>query len=809
MNAALDLSAITDLAGDAPAGLVFLLTAIIVTAALTAAVVMALSRRRGKDARDLVLMLEEMRSGRPRPRLEIDPRSAFAPIAESANRLAQDLGVRWSKAEAANEAFFALQEAARGYAVIATDADGDIRSLSPGAGQLFGWEEDAVVGRNASLLFDETAWKDLLPKLARKSLRERGVETRSLLARRDGTRFHARLLVRLLRGHTDEPSGFLLVVQDVTEQVKVEGDLRAAESRTRGILAGLPGGVAVVSGGRIVYANPGMRSLLDVAESDIEGFPLRERVATSHVLVVSDALTRLERDGGDAVEETVTLVDAEGRDRRNVRFVAVRHVHDGHPAALVLLRDETAERRTLRSLAAQEARLDAVLDSWDDAVLLVEGQGASARVRLANDAFIEMFDLKPADVAGITESDLAPLLSARGPDGEAAVGCLKAAQSSSPTGDTVTTDSRSLFFRAVSLSHAAAWEPMRMLVVRDVTAERAAASGRTEEVEQWKQRHESAVARYAELKKLHDEIEKGRADAEALNLELRTLDQMKSDLLANVSHELQTPLVSIRGYTEMISKGRLGPINDEQRKGLALSLKNIDRLIAMIDNLLAFARADRDSSVLNISTFPLMPVIDEAVALLTPRIEAKGLRVTRQVDDPSLSVRGDRDKILQVFLNLIGNAVKFNRDRGSVDVSARRGKPGFALVQVADTGPGIPKDDLERIFDRFYRAGDAQAQPAEGTGIGLAIVRNILRLHGCVITATSEPGEGTVLSFTLPVEGERTQRAPAPPVELPPPAPPKDEPDVPAPPRVVAPAPKRAEPAAGTERPRLRIIRRG
>jgi PAS domain S-box-containing protein len=723
--------------------------------------------------------------------------------------------VRWSKAEAANEAFFALQEAARGYAVIATDADGDIRSLSPGAGQLFGWEEDAVVGRNASLLFDEAAWKDLIPKLARRSLRERGVETRSTMARRDGSRFHARLTVRLLRGHSDEPSGFLLVVQDVTELVKVEGELRAAERRSRGILDSLPGGIAIVSEGRIVYANPGMRSLLDVPLGEIDGFPLRERVATSHVLVVQDALMRLSREGGDAAaEETVTLVDGEGRDRRNVRFVAVRHEHDGRPAVLVFLRDETAERRTLRTLAAQEARLDAVLDSWDDAVLLVEGDGPAARVRVANEAFVEMFGLNRADVVGIKEDDLQPLLSARGPEGEAAAACLTAAERSSPTGDTVSTDARTLFFRAVSLAHPQAGEPMRMLVVRDVTEERVFAATKSEEVEQWKNRHEAAVARYAELKKLHDELEAGRTAAEALNSELRTLDQMKSDLLANVSHELQTPLVSIRGYTEMISKGRLGPINEEQRKGLALSLKNIDRLIAMIDNLLAFARADRDSSALNITTFALLPLIDEAVALLGPRIDAKQLRVTRQVDDPNLTVRADRDKILQVFLNLIGNAVKFNRDRGSIDVSARRGKPGFALVQVGDTGPGIAKDDLERIFDRFYRAGETEAKPAEGSGIGLAIVRNILRLHGCVIHASSEPGEGTVLSFTLPIEGERIERAPAPPVELEPPEP-KEEPEAPAPPRRIEPEPRRSEPAArsgpkaAAERPRLRIIRRG
>src|SRR5262249_16888537 len=155
------------------------------------------------------------RSGRSRARLELDPGSPMAPIADSANRLAQDLGVRLARAETESEEFQALQEAARGYAVITTDVDGDVRAVSSGAVPLFGWDEDAITGRGAALLFDEAAWKDLLPKLARRSLRERGVETRSLMARRDGTRFHARVQVRMLRGGGEEGRGFLLVVQDI------------------------------------------------------------------------------------------------------------------------------------------------------------------------------------------------------------------------------------------------------------------------------------------------------------------------------------------------------------------------------------------------------------------------------------------------------------------------------------------------------------------------------------------------------------------------------------------------------------------
>jgi signal transduction histidine kinase len=626
------------------------------------------------------------------------------------------------------------------------------------------------------------------------------------MARRDGSQFPARLFVRTLRGHADEPSGFLLVVQDLTEQVKIENEARAAESRSRVILEELPEGVAVLERGRVVFANPTVRHLLEVEEHQLAGLLLLDRIATSHVLLVQDALSKLEAGAAQLpFDAIVTLRDGSGRPTREVRIVAAQHAHEGRPTILVVLRDESAARRIVRSLSAEESRLKAVVDAWDDAVLLVEDDASGARVRLANRAFVALFALPRSVVAGAAESEVLSALRARGNEGWAAAACL-AASSEGPASDRVDSDTRSLSFWAAPVTSEGSRQ-LRMLAVRDVTAHQSGERAQAAEAAQWRARHETVEASYASLRALHDDLTERREEAERLNTELRTLDAMKSDLLANVSHELQTPLVSVRGYTEMILKERLGSINDEQKKGLTLALKNIDRLIAMIDNLLAFARTDREAGELKVSAFPLAGVVDEALALLGEKIEAKALRVTRSVDDPPLTVQADRDKILQVFLNLIGNAVKFSRDRGSIEVSARPGKPGFALVQVCDMGVGIPKEDLEKIFDRFYQAGESASTPQEGTGIGLAIVRNILRLHGCVIQATSELGEGTVLSFTLPLAGERVETERRSSAIDTPQEPPREAPITPAPPKTDTPSePAKRETA---ERPRLRIIRRG
>jgi signal transduction histidine kinase len=244
-----------------------------------------------------------------------------------------------------------------------------------------------------------------------------------------------------------------------------------------------------------------------------------------------------------------------------------------------------------------------------------------------------------------------------------------------------------------------------------------------------------------------------------LNTELRSLDEMKSNLLTNVSHELHTPLVSIKGYTEMVLKRRLGPLTPEQERGLGVALKNIDRLIEMIDNLLSFSRIEKGETQLHLEDVPLWQIVDETIDLVGERIRKKSLSVTTQYETDELLVRGDRMKIGQVLVNLLTNAIKFNKEEGRITLTVRKGTKGFLEVEVADTGAGIPEEALDKIFERFYQADSSPSRKYEGTGIGLSIVRDILRLHGCTIRVRSQVGMGSVFTFTLPLA--RDQQVPA------------------------------------------------
>jgi signal transduction histidine kinase len=259
-----------------------------------------------------------------------------------------------------------------------------------------------------------------------------------------------------------------------------------------------------------------------------------------------------------------------------------------------------------------------------------------------------------------------------------------------------------------------------------------------------------------ELSETRAGLQEKNEQLERLNSELRSLDEMKSNLLANVSHELHTPLVSIKGYTEMILKRKLGPLTPEQERGLAVAQKNIDRLIELIDNLLSFARLETGETQLRVEDIPLFQLVDEAVDLVSERIRRRNLSVTTQYESDDLVVRGDRVKLGQVFTNLLTNAVKFNRDGGRIAIAARRGRGGFLDIEVADTGIGIPPEEQEKIFERFYQVESGPKRRYEGTGIGLAIVRDILRLHGGNIRVQSTPGQGSTFEFSLPL-GRKTE----------------------------------------------------
>jgi signal transduction histidine kinase len=228
----------------------------------------------------------------------------------------------------------------------------------------------------------------------------------------------------------------------------------------------------------------------------------------------------------------------------------------------------------------------------------------------------------------------------------------------------------------------------------------------------------------------------------------REVDRLKEEFLASVSHELRTPLTSVLGYAESLRAGDFGALDEEQVRALYVVERNAGRLNRLIDDLLLTARIESQSLDLQLEELDLSTLAVESVQAAEPGAEGQGVGLVLAVEP--VRVAGDRLRLGQLLDNLVSNAVKFTPDGGTVTVSLAS-REGEAVLEVADTGIGIPADEQERLFERFYRATTARDRSIEGTGLGLVIARAIAEAHGGRIGFESSEGEGTTFRVELPL----------------------------------------------------------
>jgi len=238
----------------------------------------------------------------------------------------------------------------------------------------------------------------------------------------------------------------------------------------------------------------------------------------------------------------------------------------------------------------------------------------------------------------------------------------------------------------------------------------------------------------------------------------RELDQMKSEFVSQVSHELRTPIVAMQHALAILVDEVAGPLTEEQKKFTSLTQRNLQRLNALINDLLDLSKLEAKKMELRLAFTSLSPVIGNVCETLDPWVQSKAITIMRRVPEDLPHVMCDPARMIQVLTNLLGNAIKFTPKQGRITVEAKLVKGGMVVqVSVTDTGIGIAKEDLPKLFSKFQQVGERTASDISGTGLGLAISKEIVELHrGRIWAESDEAKKGATFTFTLPLEASDT-----------------------------------------------------
>lgn len=232
---------------------------------------------------------------------------------------------------------------------------------------------------------------------------------------------------------------------------------------------------------------------------------------------------------------------------------------------------------------------------------------------------------------------------------------------------------------------------------------------------------------------------------------LSELNQLKANLISNVSHELRTPLAHIKGYIELLADGQLGSVSAEQQNALVVVRRASERLERLIDDLIEFSAGSRTGITLNLTPIVIPDLIDRAAERSREKAAKAGVDIAVEVPDGLPQPMADAERLGWVLHQLIDNAIKFTPSGGRVRIRAMEITRAVEIA-VADTGIGIPPQRLTEVFEPFHQLDGSSTRRFGGTGLGLALVRLILDAHGAPLNVDSQVGEGTTLTFTLPVE---------------------------------------------------------
>ena len=604
-----------------------------------------------------------------------------------------------------------------GDAIVTKNLNGFIQTWNIGAEQLFGYSAGEVIGKHITIIFpkDRLQEEDAILERLRNGKAVEHLET--IRMAKDGRQIPVSVSISPLKDSDGNVTGASKIIHDVTDIVATREALIREKELLQTTLASIGDGVIVTDAqSRVTFLNPEAQRLTGWTNENAEGRPL------SVVFRIVDERTR--RAAENPVEKAVRLGTVVGLANHTMLLredgtefliddsAAPIHDNDGSLFGVVLVfRDVTEQRK------AHEAReqLAAIVEHSGEAIATKNLDGI---IQTWNTSAERLFGYRPDEIVGKSVTILIPpdhfweedqILSRlrRGLPAER-LETIRIKKDGTPI--------------AVSLTVSPIKDPYGEVIgasklIQDITAR----------------------------KRLEEERQELLSREQLLRAQAETAGRMKDEFLATVSHELRTPLNAILGWATMLSKGKLDP--SIATRGIESIERNAKAQAQLIEDLLDVSRIISGKVRLDVKRTLLSVVVEEALDAVRPAFEAKSIRLAVNIDPAADQLRADPARLQQVIWNLLSNSIKFTPAGGSVKLTSKR-IDGMAEISVTDTGEGITAEFLPFVFDRFQQADSSATRRHGGLGLGLAITRHLVEMHGGTIEAQSD-GSGRGATFTI------------------------------------------------------------
>jgi PAS domain S-box-containing protein len=658
--------------------------------------------------------------------------------------------------------------------IVTCRLDGTIMNVNRAIEKTLGWSREELIGQNVSLIVTPASVELGNERVRRALAGEKLPKIFELEAiRRDGALVPAEGWAHFIRDAAGRPIEHLGVFRDITERRRAEEAIRESEARYRSLFDNANDSILTFTlEGVVTSVNRAYERLTDWTRDELIGLnwdvliaPVdRERMAdrTRRALAGEKLPSQFEvrtlcKDG--------RVVPLEGRTR-------MQRDLDGRPTGFQgIYRDITERKRAEEALRESEERYRAMfaeaqergqvldrlyrvmasmqvsLNSQDRLRAFVEG----VHEVLGFDRFYVALaspDLAAFEVvaaAGVEMFERLPLTPAAGP-------LYHAFATRQPLAILSDEDLRRVPPVGAEYRDRAYFRSRRFIVAPLIAGDRVIGVASADNKTTRRPITPASVELFTLVsQQLATALEEAQlyAEVERKSAELESANRHKSEFLANMSHELRTPLNAIIGFSEVLSERMFGELNEKQADYLKDIHASGQHLLSLINDILDLSKIEAGRMELEVTEFHLPIAIDNALTLVRERAARRSIALHTTVDDRLGQVQGDERKIRQVLLNLLSNAIKFTPEGGRIEVGA---KPvnGSAEVSVSDTGVGIAPEDQESVFEEFRQVGTADKK-VEGTGLGLALSRKFIELHGGKIWVKSQIGEGSTFTFTMPV----------------------------------------------------------